>query len=118
MAKPCNVLCNQELSTIFNIYITYSSDPCVCLVKCEPPVSSKSGENSEISTYGEICKAISFEVIQSKVQEVSNLVPQTLSSRAHFLLWGGRLGEHIKTHWAVVHSSNHATYKWSGSAFP
>ena len=87
-------------------------------VSCDPPVSSKSGENSEISSYGQTYKAISFEVIQSQAQEAPNLVPQILSLRAHLPLLGGRLGEHIKTHWAVVHSSNHATYKWSGSAFP
>ena len=57
-------------------------------VSCDPPVFSESGENAEISSYGQTCKAISFKVIQSQAQEVPNLVPQTLSLRAHFLLWG------------------------------
>ena len=61
-------------------------------VSCDPPVSSKSGENAEISSYGQTFKAISFKVIQSQAQEVPNLVPQTLSLRAHFLLWGREVG--------------------------
>ena len=55
-------------------------------VSCDPPVSSKSGENAEISSYGQTFKAISFKVIQSQAQEVPNLVPHTLSLRAHLPL--------------------------------
>ena len=60
MAKPCNVLRNQELSTFFSISSILLIPVWALCVSCDPPVFFKPGENSEISSYGQTCKAISF----------------------------------------------------------